>query len=797
MSRKLIRVLVVSVAVVAALSAPLAAQGSPLKRVTFTFTPNRHFDRVFLAGTFNGWSTDATEMSREAGVFDATLPLAVGEYQYKFVADGEWITDEKAKRFLPDGYGGRNSVIDVDDSYEDMALARGDGDILLDGLAHRQDAWERSLNEDGTVTIRARAWHGDVAEVDLVWWVPSGAGGVAGTPPSGSEGTEKMTLFDTDGRFDYYESVLDQPEFDYVFHVRDGGAAATVSADGVEEGIVEDARPFFFDADEESVFRTPDWVKKGVIYQIFPERFSNGNPGNDPDFSEWYYEGLTTLPPSGHTNGEYFHMVDDWYDVSGLTRSPYKTDGKPDWNSFYGGDIEGVRAHLDYLQDLGVTIIYFNPVFEAKSNHKYDAATYQRIDPHFGTNEEFTQFVEDCHGRGIHVVIDLAINHTGHTHWAFVDAREEGETSDYWDWYEFKKWPVPGSPVYTPPDPLTYYDCWWGFGQMPNLNYDLSRANAEEQSVVGIDEAEPNWPLVNHLLDTAEYWLSEVGVDGYRLDVAAEVPFWFWELFRERVRHAKPDAYIVGELWGASPEWVNGKYFDAVMNYKFFRDPVHRFIAHGQCDAPEFDRMLAEGRLIYPDEGVRAQMNLLDSHDTERFLTTVGGDLRRLKLATLFAMTYVGAPSIYYGDEIAMEGGHDPDCRRPFLWNWTDDAARVETHDYFAKLANLRMSRDCMTLGSYRTLFAEGPVFAFLRSLGDEHVVVVLNAGDESATVSVPLGDEIRRNLADDGATVAEGALLRDLLTDETLPIDGGNGAAVTLELPAVSGSIYEPVPAQ
>jgi len=770
--------------------------GAALKRVTFTFTAHRPFEHVFLAGTFNGWSTDATPMHLEAGRYEVTLPLPTGEYQYKFVADGEWITDEKAKRFLPDGFGGRNSVIDVGESFEGLDLSRGDGRVFLDGLAHREYAWERSVASDGAVSIRVRAWKGDVEEVRLFWsGSPEAAGPHAGRSGSPAGG-DPMLLFDTDGTYDYFRLELNSPRFTYHFVLVDGDSRATLDRAGAHPDPPGDPAPFEFDAAEQVVFRTPDWVKDGVFYQIFPERFANGRPDNDPDFSEWYYEGVAELPPSGKTNGEYFHLVDDWYDVAGLVGSPYKTDGKPDWNSFYGGDIEGVRANLDYLQDIGVTIIYFNPVFESRSNHKYDAATYQKLDPHFGTNEEFAAFVQACHERGMRVVIDLAINHTGHTHWAFVDAREKGEESEYWNWYEWKEWPVPGGIGAAPGNPLDYYDCWWGFGQMPNLNFDLGRANPEEQSITDIAEASPNWPLVNHLLDVSEYWLVEVGIDGYRLDVAGEVPFWFWELFRERVRSANPDAYILGELWGASPEWVNGRYFDAVMNYKFFRDPVLAFIARGDYGASEFDRALAPGRLIYADQGVRAMMNLLDSHDTERFLTTVGGDARRLKLAALFAMTYVGAPAIYYGDEVAMTGAHDPDCRRPFPWNWTEDAGRVEMHDYFRDLARLRTSRQCLTRGDFQTLHAAGAVFAFRRSFGDDHAVVVLNAGEKEATVSLVLGDEIYRYVSGSSSpTRRSRAVLRDYMTGGLENIDrSGGSASVTVTIPPLTGRVLTPV---
>jgi glycosidase len=379
------------------------------------------------------------------------------------------------------------------------------------------------------------------------------------------------------------------------------------------------------------------------------------------------------------------------------------------------------------------------------------------------------------------VIIDLALNHTGHTFWAFVDARERGRESEYWDWYEWKQWPIPGSKVWTPANASDYYDCWWNFGQMPNLNFDLAHGSADEQRFKAIADAQPNWPVVKHLLDMAEYWLAEARVDGYRLDVASDVPFWFWELFRERVKQTDPEAYIVGELWGASPEWVNGKYFDAVMNYKFFRDPVLAFIAKGDMTAPEFDRALAPGRLIYPQEGVRAMMNLIGSHDTERFLTMAGGDIRRLKLAALFGMTYVGAPTVYYGDEVGMTGSGDPDCRRPFYWRWADETERVEVHAYYQELAALRKQHQCFAWGDFKTLLAEGPIFAYHRRGPRDEAIVVLNAGTDDVTVDVPVE--------------GDATSLRDVFGGTIVTITrevGGGKFAVTL--PALTGAIYVPV---
>jgi glycosidase len=760
------------------------AVAGPLKEVTFTFETARPFAAVFLAGTFNDWSTEATEMRAVEHGFEVTLPLAVGEYQYKFVADGQWITDEKAARFHPDGFGGQNSVIDVDDGSPDLVLLRGDGRILSDGLGHGQSAWERSLNEDGTVTLRMRTWKGDVAGVQLE----------LGADPPPHRG---MQHYDSDGTFDYFSTRVGAELIEvypqYRFRVVDGDRTLWLGPNGVLEGA-DEALWFDFDVEKLAAFATPEWVQTAVIYQIFPERFANGDPTNDPDFSEWYYDGVRELPPSGTTNGEYFHLVSDWYDVGGLTASPYKTDGKPDWNSFYGGDIEGVRANLDYLVDLGVTAIYFNPIFTSKSNHKYDAASYREVDPHFATNDEFRRFVEECHAREVRVILDLAINHTGHTHWAFVDAREKGPESPYWDWYEWNEWPLPGDKHVTPANARDYYDCWWGFGQMPNLNFDLARPNDEEHALTDVEAATPNWPLVNHLLDVASFWLTEFGVDGYRLDVAGEVPFWFWELFRERVKSENPDAYIVGELWGSSPDWVNASYFDAVMNYKYFRDPVLSFIARGEGTAREFDRALAPGRLIYPGDGVRAMMNILGSHDTERFLTTAGGDARRLKLAALFAMTYVGAPTIYYGDEVAMEGVHDPDCRRPFHWKWVDEPARAEVHDYFAALTAVRRAHPSCVWGEFETLLADGRTYAYRRLSTHDAVIVVMNASTEDAAVTVPVGESWYQAIVAHRPDHAPGAplTLENLLGGPDAVVEAlPEGRGFRLDVPALTGYVF------
>jgi glycosidase len=284
-------------------------------------------------------------------------------------------------------------------------------------------------------------------------------------------------------------------------------------------------------------------------------------------------------------------------------------------------------------------------------------------------------------------------------------------------------------------------------------------------------QAQVNWPLVGHLLDATAYWLKTAGVDGVRLDVPNEVPRWFWKLFNERVKQAKPNAYVVAELWGDARDDVGPGLFDAVMNYAFFRDPVARFLGQGQGSAAEFDGALAAGRMAYPAQAVEAQMNLIDSHDTPRFLTQVGGNVERLKLAAMFALTYVGAPHIYYGDEIGMEGGRDPDCRRPFLWSWAEDPERVALRDYYKRLIALRRAHAALRTGEFRAVHAAGMLYAYTRSGGGEEFLVALNAGKQAAELPLDLsawGGTVRATDMLTGASERWSAVARIPLPGET-----------------------------
>ena len=711
------------------------AEIDALRKVTFIYKPSGAVTDVYLAGSLNDWNQKSDMMTDEDndGVYEVTKLLKSGEYTYKFVVNGmQWIPDDKAEKFEDDGFGGQNSMIVVDESYASVILEKGDGEFLQYGLPFGQSIQTVNPLNPHRIEFKTRVHKNDLDEVYLLI----------------DNQKHDMKKITEDNSFCYYQYFYEMPksqtEFKYAFVYKDGDNTWYMN----ENGYSSQHYDFAYSAEIIEPFYTPDWVKDGVIYQIFPERFANGDKANDPDFSEEYYKDVNIPPAPGQLLRKYkpyYHLIEDWYDIDGLTKSPYHQPDKdgyqPEYNSYYGGDIAGIHQKLDYLVDLGITIIYFNPLFKAKSNHKYDAADYMMLDPHFGTNNEFKEFVDDCHARGLKVIIDCAFNHTGETFWAFDEASIDCKDSEYYDWYEFHKCPVPKTGNFTPSD---YYECWWDFGEMPNLNYDLTLANPEENSIKDITLAHPNMPVVNYVLDVADFWIGEMDIDGFRLDVPNEVPFWFWKLFRERVKSLKPDAWLVGELWSNAVDWVNNDYFDSVMNYAYFKDPVQRFFNMRQCTAKTFDRDLKPGRLSYPTQAAQTMMNLIDSHDTFRYLETAKGEVAALELAALFQMTYVGAPHIWYGDEIAMMGKHDPDCRRPFNWKYRNDIKAVNLLEYYQKIIQIRKDNIALRRGSFQTLLAEGMVYAYEREFKDNKLFIVINNDSIEKLIELPVDTNMR-----------------------------------------------------
>ncbi len=444
----------------------------------------------------------------------------------------------------------------------------------------------------------------------------------------------------------------------------------------------------------------PRWAKDAVFYQIFPERFANGDTSNDP-------KGVM---PWG---------------------------SKPENFNFMGGDLKGVRKNLDHLQSLGVNAIYLNPIFASMSNHKYDTIDYLKVDPAFGTMQDFKDLVADVHRRKMKIILDGVFNHTGDYHFAFQDASASGKVSPYWNWYNFYGYPV----VYTP---KPNYDSWWGFGSLPKLNYN-----------------QPDVP--DYILNkVADFW-GRQGIDGWRLDVPNEVTkAGFWEAFRKKVRSINPDAYIVGEIWDDPTPWLQGDKFDATMNYPF-RAEILAFVADNKRNVDEFDSTLASQRGSQ-GAATNGMFNILGSHDTERIRTLLGNSAAKHRVAALVQFTYPGAPVVYYGDEYGMQGGKDPDDRRCF--DWTKASWDKDTLAYYKKLIAIRKAHPSLRDGWFQTVMRhnDNGLYSYLReSNGKDPVLVVVNNGRSGRDVTLPLKD----------TSIADGTVLTDLISGKTFKAQG------------------------
>lgn len=681
-----------------------------------------------IAGDFTSW--EILEMKDLGGVHVITLPVETGTHRYKLIVDGVWMPDPSSPLREADPFGGENSILIVrapetlslswEEIYNDPSLLAERMERYIDIVRLSEDSYDIRLN-----------WYpGLNSKVELIV-----DGQIMPCHRLGTVSNREVwhrvirhrgKSFSLAARFSQRRQELFYGSFGFVR--------------SQNELITHQVA-----AHELEIFSVPDWVARGVVYQIFPDRFCNGDPTLNQDFSESWYDNCKTPPPEGEflqTNREYYHFVEDWDDVSGLTQSPWLPEGKPDWWSFYGGDLPGVISKLDYLKDLGVSILYFNPLWQAKSNHKYDAADYRGIDPHFGDEAVMKELCSRAHALGMKIILDVAFNHTGETFWAFRDCVANGENSRWWDWYDWKKWPLP-DPLPFDFDPKDYYQCWWGIKDMPDLNYDLSRPHPAENYIRDIRKAVPNHALIEHLLDCVTWWISEIGIDGFRLDVPDEVPYWFWELFRHHVRSLKPDAWLVGEIWHNAQGWVDRRYFDSVMNYAYFKNPVIDHFILGVSDSTEFKQKISEGLARYPFHACWAMMNLLGSHDTWRIATLAGERQPRLKLALVFQMCCVGAPHIYYGDEVLMQGSRDPDNRRPFNWDWESDPAAVEHRQLTSSLIKLREGQPLLQNGEFDWLEAPEGVIAFRRFDDDGQINIWINLSAEECEIPLRERSEV------------------------------------------------------
>jgi len=518
---------------------------------------------------------------------------------------------------------------------------------------------------------------------------------------------------------------------------------------------------------------TPAWVRDAVFYQIFPDRFASSARVAKPG------------------------PLEPW-------------DAPPTFHGFKGGDLLGIVERLDYLAELGITALYLTPVFSSASNHRYHTYDYLQVDPLLGGDGALRELLDEAHRRDMRVVLDGVFNHSGRGFWPFHHVVENGAKSPYVDWFYVDHEALAAGQMLRPypsADDLRKleqtaaggehrlgdvslrqlgYRAWWDLPALPKLN----TGNAQ---------------MREHLLGAAEHWLR-FGIDGWRLDVPEEIDAGFWREFRQRVRAINPDAYIVAEIWRQKPEWLTGDTFDGLMNYplaegllSFVGGPhLDMQIVSSQheyrefvrpIDGPTFAQGLEHLLAAYRPESTSAQLNLLGSHDTPRFVTVCGGDRASLMLATLAQMTLPGAPCIYYGDEIGMAGRHDPDNRRAFVRDETQWDA--ELLGFVRAAVALRRSEPVLRHGEARMLAAEGSAVAFARSGRDgaagaaqggaDVAIVALNAGSQAARLRIPAPE----------STGPFELVALPPLVGATLSGGAETEAQLTLDLPARSGAVF------
>jgi glycosidase len=472
---------------------------------------------------------------------------------------------------------------------------------------------------------------------------------------------------------------------------------------------------------------TPEWVKDAVFYQIFPDRFASSDQVTKP----------TNLEP--------------W-------------DAAPTCHGFKGGDLLGVVERLDYLQDLGINAIYFNPIFQSTANHRYHTYDYYQVDPILGGNEAFHTLLDAAHQRSMRIVIDGVFNHASRGFFQFNHILENGPLSPYIDWFIVNGFPLN---AYTD-DAEPNYAAWWNLPDLPKLNTDNDR-------------------VFEFLMTVAEHWIQE-GIDGWRLDVPLDIKTpGFWETFRQRCKAVNPKAYILAEIWEQGAEWLQGEHFDGVMNYVLNRACLGFFGGSSldtsfqpggfpieSLDGPAFATMVERAMDTIPWAITLTQLNLLSSHDMPRFLTLVQGDTRRMKLAVLFQMSFPGAPCVYYGDEIGLPGRRDPDNRRAFPWD--ESQWDTDLRNWFRRCIALRHEYAALRRGTFERVYAGKSVYAFARRLDETTLVAAFNTGESEVTAQIPLPE-----------CVADLGTVEDIFSSRSHPVEDGS---IKLALPALSGTL-------
>lgn len=474
-----------------------------------------------------------------------------------------------------------------------------------------------------------------------------------------------------DGYNDYYRVTIQTEEIAaytrYCFALKDEEETVWLGAKGFsfhEPAINENFFEFLW-PNEGDGYSSPDFFRKQIYYQIFPERYRNGD---------------SRLTPEG---------ADPW-------GSP------PNRENFMGGDLQGIIEGLDHIRDLGATCLYLTPIFNAPSNHKYDTVDYYEINPSFGTKDDLRALVDEVHKRDMKILLDGVFNHCGYYFPPFQDLVKNGEKSKYRDWFFPHGYPVTLDPC--------NYDCVGHYKWMPKINMNCPET-------------------AEYFIQVGEYWIREFGIDGWRLDVADEVPTSFWQKFASRIKQLKPDALLLGETWGDAQKLVTANRLDTAMNY-LFRDATLGWLGANELTASQFDHQINRMLSLYPEEVALRLYNPLDSHDTARFLFACGNDLKRFKLAVALQMTLPGCPAVYYGDEIGLSGDNDPLCR--MCMEWDEEKQNRELFEWYRELIALRKKSPSLYEGDYAAVLCddEHNVYGFRREAEGESCIVLVNAGD-------------------------------------------------------------------
>ena len=659
---------------------------------TFTYVPleDEEVVSVSLRGSFNSWGEWPMEKQPD-GTWSITVDLEPGEYQYKFFINGKWPQDMSTARaggpvdpnavgYINDGFGGQNAICRIKEEVTEGV-----------NLVHNPDDPAYLCVADERLVIRLKTSPHKVAKVYLV-------------TDEGKRPMERQLQWEYGEVFRLSLELPDSLKYRFIGY----------TIEDTEFFLPEDpSQSFFFDG--VNYFPQLKWVSKGIIYQIFPDRFYNGNPKNDVlalKSDEFHYNEQWAQNKLWAEEGPSLVSWDD------------PISSQHCCHQYFGGDLAGIIDKLDYLKDLGVTALYLNPIFDSGSAHGYDTHDYMKVSPKFGTEEDLRELLNEAHKRGMRVIFDFVPNHTGLGFWAFQDVVKKGKGSPYWDWYFIHQWPFA-------PGDATAYEAWWGVGSLPKLN----TGNPE---------------VKEYLLKVVSHWL-DFGADGWRVDVPNELvkAKEFFSEMRQLSKMEKEDAYLIAEIWQLDSSWVQGDQFDSLMNYALGRDTLFNFVK-GSIDGESTLANLSRYFAAYGENVTAMGFNLVSSHDTGRILTDLGGGnfgdlpnpgaVERLKLLSTLFYTLPGAPVIFQGDERGILGEKEfyDSHRYPIQWDTADESLI----SHYKKLVQLRREIPALTSSVIRVYYGTDNLLSFFKGeQGSGEVLVVANNGTEPVKFELPSGN--------------------------------------------------------